>query len=271
MRFVEEDSQGTTPKFVVLESDQIKWKVKLGVEARPETVATRLLWAAGYFTDEDYFVSSLQIEGMPSHLRRGQNLIGPGGKVENARLERHIKGQENVGHWHWKKNPFTGTREFNGLRVMMALMNNWDLKDVNTAIYEEGSNPAQHLYVVSDLGAAFGTTGNSWTHAKSKGNLKAYRHSRFITKVTPDYVDFNVPTRPALLYLFTPKDFVSRVRMRWIGKHVPRADAKWIGGWLARLSPEQIQDAFRAAGYTPAEVEAFAKTVEERIAQLNQL
>ena len=35
--------------------------------------------------------------------------------------------------------------------------------------------------------------------------------------------------------------------------------------------PEQVRDAFRAAGYTPEEVEGFSKVVEGRIAQLNKL
>ena len=269
--FLEEDREGTNPKIEVRDRDGAKWKVKFGVEARPETVATRLLWAAGYFTDQDYFVSSLQVENMPARLQRGQNLVGPGGIIQNVRLKRHVKGEGKIGRWHWKKNPFTGTREFNGLRVMMALMNNWDVKDQNTAVYEESSDPSRKLYVVSDLGATFGTTGYSWTQAMSKGNLKSYRHSRFISKVAPDYVDFNVPTRPALIDFFDLHDFFSRVRMRWVGKHIPRADAKWMGGVLAQLSPEQIRDAFRAGGYSPQEVEGFAKTVEQRIAELNQL
>ena len=36
-------------------------------------------------------------------------------------------------------------------------------------------------------------------------------------------------------------------------------------------SHEQIRDAFRAAQYTPEEVEAYASAVELRIAELNQL
>ena len=50
-------------------------------------------------------------------------------------FERKPDGEEKVGIWRWKDNPFTGRREFNGLRVMMAVMNNWDLKDVNNAVY----------------------------------------------------------------------------------------------------------------------------------------
>ena len=40
--FIEEDRDGTNPKFTVKDARGIKWKVKLGEEARPETAATRL-------------------------------------------------------------------------------------------------------------------------------------------------------------------------------------------------------------------------------------
>jgi len=271
MTFVEEDRAGTNPKFEVLDHDGTKWKAKLGVEARPETVATRLLWAVGYFADQDYMLTNLQVEKMPTRLRRGQHLVGPGGKLENVRLERHIKGEDKVGEWRWKKNPFTGTREFNGLRVMMALINNWDLKDQNNAIYSEKAYPEKQFYAVSDLGATFGSTGFGWTQESSKGNLKSYRRSKFISKVTPDYVDFNVPTRPVWIRFFGLPAYVSRLHMREIGKRVPRADAKWMGGLLAKLSAEQIRDAFRSGGYSSEDVEGFAGALEKRIAELNKL
>jgi hypothetical protein len=38
--------------------------VKLGSEARPETVASGLLWAVGYFANEDYFVPVLHVREM---------------------------------------------------------------------------------------------------------------------------------------------------------------------------------------------------------------
>jgi len=59
--------------------------------------------------------------------------------------------------------------------------------------------------------------------------------------------------------------------MRWIGRDIPRGDAKWIGELLSQLSRDQIRDAFRAAGYSPAEVEQFSDVVEKRIAQLQNL
>jgi len=272
--FVKEDLEGTNPKFDVHDENGVKWKVKLGAEARPETVASRLVWAVGYSANEDYFMPVLHVENLPAHLHRGQNQVGPGGTLHNVRLKRYLKDEKKVGDWQWRSNAFTGTRELNGLRVMMALINNWDLKDGNNAVYEvkhsEGSQGPEHVYMISDLGASFGTTGRSWTHAGSKGNLRAYSHSKFISKVTERYVDFNFPTRPAMIFIFTPGEFISRLGLRWIGKDIPREDARWIGQLLAQLSPEQVRDAFRAAGYQSEELEGFTKVVEERIAQLNK-
>ena len=54
MTFVDEDLKGSNPKFVVRDAAGVKWKIKLGTEARPETAATRLVWAVGYSADEDY-------------------------------------------------------------------------------------------------------------------------------------------------------------------------------------------------------------------------
>jgi len=58
-KFKKEDMNGTSPKFDVEDDQGIKWRVKLGQEPRAETAATRLLFAAGYFVDEDYYVDEL--------------------------------------------------------------------------------------------------------------------------------------------------------------------------------------------------------------------
>jgi hypothetical protein len=267
-KFVKEDLNGTSPKFVITDADGVKWKIKLGEEAHPETAASRIVWAAGYFADEEYFLPDLKVDGMPSNLHRGENQVEPDGLMHDARLKRYIKGEEKSSTWQWKSNPFSGTREFNGLRVMMALINNWDLKDVNNAVYEADG---KRIYLISDLGASFGTTGRGVTRAGSKGNLDAYTGSKFITNITPAVVSFGVPSRPAIIHVFEAPEFKSRVDMEWIGKQIPIEDARWIGGVLARLTPEQIQAAFGAAGYSPKEVVGFSAVLEERIAALNRL
>src|SRR6266480_6190597 len=86
--FLKEDQSGTNPKFDVRDQDGAKWRVKLGPEARPETVASRLVWAAGYFANEDYFLPDMQVAEMPHRLHRGQKLVGPDGSVHNVRLKR---------------------------------------------------------------------------------------------------------------------------------------------------------------------------------------
>jgi hypothetical protein len=194
--------------------------------------------------------------------------------MHNVRLKRHVKREEEkLGNWSWRQDPFTNTRELNALRVAMALLNNWDLKDENNKVLEykdHGEGPEQ-IYEVSDLGASFGTNGRKRSRAVSKGNLQSYSRSQFITKVTTEFVDFKTPSRPAFVLIVNPREYISRVHLEWVGKHIPRSDARWLGELLAQLSPEQIRDAFRAAGYSPEEIEGFSKIVQGRIVQLREL
>src|SRR4051812_5816008 len=55
VEFQQEDTGGTSPKFTVRDAADKKWTAKLGLEAQPETAATRLLWAIGYIANENYF------------------------------------------------------------------------------------------------------------------------------------------------------------------------------------------------------------------------
>jgi len=257
---------GTSAKFDVVDEQGVKWRVKMGSEARPETAATRLVWAAGYYADEDYFLSEIRVEKLPKLKRGNQNALGDG-IVHDVRLERKRKGEKKSGNWSWSKNPFVGTKELNGLRIMMALINNWDLKDVNNSIYAEKEGGTR--YVVTDLGATFGRTGNTMT--RSKDNLKDYRDTKFIQEAKADYVDFYMSSRPLSVTVVDLPYYEKRTKMQSIAKHIPIGDAKWLGQVLGQLSAEQIRDCFRAAGYTPEEVEGYATVVQGRIAELNQL
>ncbi len=132
---------GGSPKFEVRDEQGVRWKVKLGDELKAETAATRLVWAAGYFTDEDYYIPELRVENLPK-LQRGGKFVSEDGVVHGARLERKLKGEKKSGHWSWFKNTLVGTKELEGLRVMMALINNWDLEEDNNAIYDvKGESP----------------------------------------------------------------------------------------------------------------------------------
>jgi hypothetical protein len=265
LRFIAESPAGTSPKFEVEDEHGIKWKVKLGEEAKSETAATRLLWAAGYVVDEDYYRPEIHVLGL-TKLARGQEFVSPGGTVQGARLERAGGGGTSA-TWSWYENPFVGTREFNGLRVMMALINNWDLKDVNNRVFDTSDGGAQ--YGITDLGATFGRTGNSMT--RSKGVAEDYADARFIDEITSTYVDFVMQSRPLFPFVFNLPGYRARTRMESIVKHIPIADARWIGDRLGRLSPEQIGDCFRAAGFSPDDVAMYGQVVMRRIAALKHL
>ena len=260
--FVKEDLEGTSPKFEVTDGQGVEWKVKLGQEVQSETAATRFLWAAGYFVDDDYYMAELTVKGMPV-LKRGQKFVSPGGIVHGARLELKRTVVKKIGEWDWFDNPFLGQRELNGLRVMMSLLNNWDLKAINNSIYVVDG---ERHYVVSDMGATFGNTGNALT--RSKGVTKDYARSKFVAKETPESIDFVMHSRPFVLTVFWVKNYRFRTKMETITKHIPRADAKWLGQRLSLLTDGQIRDGFRAAGYGAGDVDTLTRTIRARIATL---
>ena len=261
-RFIEEDKQGGSPKFVVRDGRGLRWKVKVGREARPETAAVRLLWAVGYFADTNYYLQRTRVLGLPK-LSRGAEFTSPDGTVRGARFERMT---DKIDDWSWFDNPFVGTREFDGLRVMMSLMNKWDLKQSNNGILNAGR---RQRYYVSDLGDTFGRTGGDGT--RTKGDVQDYMESTFIDRVNGSEVDLVMKSRPPIYYAVAVPYYVKRTRMEKVADDIPRSHARWIGHWLGQLSNRQIRDAFRAAGYSPAEVEGFASEVRQRITQLNRL
>ena len=241
LKFIKEKRTGNNPKFDVRDADGVRWGVKMGVEARPETAASRLVWAVGYFANEDYYLPELPVR-IPV-LSRGQELIQDN-KIHGVRLKRHSKKSHKIGYWTWNNNPFAGTRELNGLKVMMELINNTDLKPEHLVIYDVDGD--EQRYMINDLGGSFGRAGAHF-YNRTKGVLTDFKSYPLITGVGADFVDF------------------------WYFKHVPRADAKWIGGILDRLSDEQISDAFRAAGFSPEEVDGFTRKIREKINELTNL
>ena len=150
----------------------------------------------------------------------------------------------------------------------MAVMNNWDLKDINNAVYATKGESPEMRYLISDLGASFGSTGLS---SGLKGDPNAYCKSKWIKSISSEFVDFNVPSAPGFNYYIVLPEMGRRMSLLWLGHHIPRANARWMGNQLARLSHEQVRDAFRAGGYTPAQVEELSKVVERRISELEKL
>ncbi|HLG15131.1 MAG TPA: hypothetical protein VJH03_11600 [Blastocatellia bacterium] len=252
--FSHRSEAGTSEKIVVNDDKGRSWTVKFGPEARPETAASRIVWAVGYHVDQVYFVKQAHIEG------RG------GFDVSDVRFERRDDGFKDVGLWEWDANPFMGTRELQGLKVVMALLNNWDLKVDNNKIIrpdqKNGGDRHVHIYYVGDLGATLGSTGSFFSKipgfgnapAGSKGQPDSYARQPFLIGVKDGQVVFN--------YKGKDPDALRGVTVE---------NARWMGGLLGRLSDKQLSDAFRAGGFNDAEVATYVKTIRSRIEQLKNL
>lgn len=269
-KFDAEDLHGTNPKFDADDADGKKWRVKVGPEARPEVVASRLLWAMGFYVNNDYVLDA-DVSGL--QMKRHSDMI-QGEHITDARFARKPGGQKKIGIWEWKTNPFYGKREFNGLRVMMAVMNSWDLKDVNNAVFHDKHDDRDY-FLVSDVGATFATNGIVLPIKSSKGDVDSFRKSKFIEKTTATTVSFSTPKAPKgmLFETFgtTAKEYSMRRGFDWIGNDIPKADAKWMGDMLAKLSDKQIKDAFRAGHFPEDEIVQYSILIENRINELRDL
>ena len=141
-----------------------------------------------------------------------------------------------------------------GLMLMMAFINNWDMKSANNVILK---TDGENQYVISDLGVAFGKTGSNglplfWRAGRSRNKPFDYAKSTFIQESKN-----------------------GRVKVKFNGKNRSRmksfttADARWLANLLNQLSDTQIQNAFRAANYSKADIDLLSRAVRSRITQLD--
>jgi hypothetical protein len=202
------------------------------------------LWAIGYVTEVNYLVPNLEIVGK--------------GAFRNVRLEARPDNVKRLDEWKWEENPFIDTREFRGLKVMMALINNWDIKDSNNEILlVRGRNGNELRYIISDLGATFGKSSNTplfWRLTRSRNEPEDYRKAKFVDEVEDNLVDFHYNGKRNGLF-----------------SDITISDAAWVGNLLSQLSNRQLRDAFRAANYTPSEIDILTGEVRERTNELARL
>jgi hypothetical protein len=235
LTFIEEKKGGWSTKYRVRDAKGNEWIAKVGKEAQPETAANRLIWALGYETEIAYLIPHVKIEGK--------------GEFDNVRLEARPANVKRAGTWMWENNPFKDTPEFRGLKILMIMINNWDMKDDNNQILAERGNTTgegELRYIISDLGGTFGKTGGVISRSRNKPS--DYEKARFIDKVNGDVIDFNYGGKNKKLF-----------------ENLTVADARWLNNLAKRLSDEQIKDAFRAANYSAEEVEVLAKAFRDRI------
>lgn len=241
---LKEEKGGYSKKYRIRDGSGREWVAKIGKEAQSETSAVRLLWGVGYYTEVNYLVPRVTIPGK--------------GTFTNVRFEARPDDWKRAGEWKWKQNPFVSTPQYQGLKIMMALINNWDLKDSNNVLIQVPGDRGNELrYVISDLGATFGhasTVPVIWRITRSRNNPKNYAKSDFLEKVKGNRVQLH----------FGGKN-------RGLMKGITVDDAVWIATWLSQLSDQQLRDAFRAANYRPDQIDLLTRVVRLRTNELLSL
>ena len=272
--FIEEGKSGESPKFKVRDARGTEWSVKLGPEAQAETVATRLVWAVGYFAEETYYFDRVRVQGM-KRLSRGSEYVD-GGFVRGARFEPRRKTVKEGPEWSWRDSPFEGTREMSGLKVLMILLNNYDARKGNNHIlYADTGRGLEARYVVTDLGATLGRAGGMGGK-RSKNDLADFLSTKFVRGVDEKdgTVEFDFDTRPrgfGHLSVLNPKYYRGEVKKEAAMRSIPVEHAAWIGSLLSQLSDKQLHDAFRAADYIEEVAGGYVRALRERINQLTRL
>ncbi|MFN0138569.1 MAG: hypothetical protein ACKVQW_00600 [Pyrinomonadaceae bacterium] len=237
--FIKQETGGYSTKYRIKDGSGKIWVAKVGNEAQSETAAVRLISAIGYVSEINYLVPKLTIPGK--------------GTFDNVRLEARPDKLDRGKDWKWGETPFERTKQMQGLKLMMAFISNWDMKSANNVIIKDGN---LRKYVISDLGATFGKTGNSlpifWRLTRSRNNPRDYSRAKFISSAKNGKVKvvYNGKNRSQM------GDFTA-------------ADARWLADLLKQLSDKQINDAFRAANYSAEDLDLLASAVKKRIAELD--
>ena len=265
--FIEEHSSGTQPSVSVRDARGRRWRIKWGHEVRCETFAVRLAWACGYFAEITHLLPSGRIDGA-GRLGRASACIDSAGGFIDARFELDdpaVEKRFDEDSWSWTDNPFVGTRELAGLKILLMLLSNWDNKDQrdvargsNTAIYV---TPVAHgrreaRYMIVDWGGSMGRWGQTvMTRGRWDPEGFAAQTPQFVSGVENGLVRFGYTGQRT-------GDARACIRVD---------DVAWLCRSLGCLTDQQLRDALSASGATDREAASFAASLRARIDQLIDL
>jgi hypothetical protein len=266
-RFLEEHASGSQPCVSVLDAHNRRWRVKWGNEVRSENFAVRLAWACGYFAETTYYVASGEIEDCEG-LQRASGCIDTGGRFSEARFELEdpeVRMLFEEHSWAWNDNPFVGTPQLQGLKILVMLLSNWDAKDrrdvargSNTAIFEHhvpGRRRREARYLITDWGGSMGRWGGTIV-TRDRWDPEGFEAQtpQFVTGVNNGLVQFGYTGQ----------------RTADMSAGITIEDTAWLYRYLGRITDAQLRDALEASGASADDVDRYARALRERISQLGR-
>jgi hypothetical protein len=261
--FVEEHAGGSQPCVTVRDGRGRRWRVKWGDEVNSETFAVRIAWACGFFAETTHYVAEGVIDGA-GPLRRAAPCIDQYGRFTAARFELddpEVKKHFEEHSWAWNDNPFLGSRELQGLKIVTMLLSNWDTKDrrdvargSNTAIFEQATPHGREArYLITDWGGSMGSWGaNIVTRGRWDAAAFAAQTPQFVSAVEEGVVKFGYTGQ----------------RTEDVGSGITVAAERWVCRYLGALTDAQVDAALRASGASDEEREQFRTALRARIDQL---
>lgn len=257
--FLREETSQTSPKVFVRDAAGVEWRVKGGLDVKPETFITRFVTALGYYAETTYFFAEGSIRNVPP-LGRASGFIKPDGSFTWASFEKIEPGAKFVGTWSWNDPPFKGTPELNGLKILVMLFSNWDNKDSrdigkgsNTSILQFADG--RQVLFVNDWGQSLGSWGRFF--GRAHWNCPAYveQTPSFTAGVKSGLVQFGFGGEHT-------GDFKNDIRVD---------DVRWLMKYLGRITDAQIRIGLRAAGASRKDEECFTGALRNRIEQLRRI
>jgi hypothetical protein len=264
---VRADTEGTTPKLLIRDAKGRHWDAKFGAKVIPECFSSRFVAALGYVVEPSYYVRSGRLEGV-THLDRVRRMVKSDGSFGPARFQlrdaKELKFLKDHA-WSLKDNPFLGSSQFAGLRMVLMLLSNWDGKDsrdgqeeANTAAFQGPGPTGQQpelLYSFFDWGSTLGRWGGLMRRTRSDCSGFVADTPHFVEGVQNGEVEFG-----------------------YSGKHgedvkagISVEDVRWLAPYLQRIADADIRAGLKGSGATDRQTVCWAGALEDRIGQLEQV